>query len=264
MTLRANQLAGLGAAIAEVRPLAAPADTLLHHFFRRHPAMGQHDRAFIADARLRVSASPALAGSARADRRTRRSSRSRCSCASSATACATSHRSSPPPTRRGSPSSSHDLAPTLAPAVAADLPDWLWERLGAAYGEDERIELARAWLAPAPLDLRVNPLKTTRDDARAALAASGIDATDTPYSPLGLAHRGPTLARAACAGHGRHARSPGRRQPARRLPGRAAPRRDGRRFLRRRRRQDAAPGRADALAGAALRVRRRRDSGSRT
>ena len=39
---------------------------------------------------------------------------------------------------------------------------------------------------PASLDLRVNPLKTTRDDARAALAASGIDATPTPWSPLGL------------------------------------------------------------------------------
>src|SRR5262250_2397254 len=50
MTLRANQVAGIGAAIAEVRPLAAPADTLLHHFFRRHPAMGQHDRALVSDA----------------------------------------------------------------------------------------------------------------------------------------------------------------------------------------------------------------------
>src|SRR5207249_1650354 len=33
---------------------------------------------------------------------------------------------------------------------------------------------------------RVNPLKTSRDAARAALAADGIDASPTPYSPLGL------------------------------------------------------------------------------
>ena len=78
------------------------------------------------------------------------------------------------------------LGTPLAPAVAADLPDWLWTRLGDAYGDDERALLARAWLAAASLDLRVNPLKTTRDDARAALAASGIDATPTPWSPLGL------------------------------------------------------------------------------
>jgi 16S rRNA (cytosine967-C5)-methyltransferase len=84
----------------------------------------------------------------------------------------------------------------LAPAVAADLPDWLWARLGAAYGDDERAALARAWLTPAPLDLRVNPAKTTRDAAQSALAATGIAATPTPYSPLGLRVAGrPSLTR---------------------------------------------------------------------
>src|SRR5262249_55860439 len=75
--------------------------------------------------------------------------------------------------------------PQLSPAEAVDLPDWLWEALGTAL-PDEREALARAWLAPAPLDLRVNTLKTTRDEARAALAADGIEASPTPYSPLGL------------------------------------------------------------------------------
>src|SRR4029434_307613 len=78
------------------------------------------------------------------------------------------------------------LSTELAPAVAADPPDWLWTRLGEAYGDDARSLLARAWLAPASLDLRVNPLKTTREDARAALAASGVAAAPTPWSPLGL------------------------------------------------------------------------------
>jgi 16S rRNA (cytosine967-C5)-methyltransferase len=88
------------------------------------------------------------------------------------------------------------LATRLPDAVAADLPDWLWERLGAVYGEDERKGLAQAWLAAAPLDLRINPLKTTREEARAALAASGIEAQPTPYSPLGLRVAGrPSLAR---------------------------------------------------------------------
>jgi 16S rRNA (cytosine967-C5)-methyltransferase len=74
----------------------------------------------------------------------------------------------------------------LPPAVAHDLPDWLWDRLGAAYGETERIALARAWVAPAGFDLRVNPLKTTRDAALAALVEDGFAATPTPYSPLGI------------------------------------------------------------------------------
>ena len=44
----------------------------------------------------------------------------------------------------------------------------------------------RALLEPAPLDLRVNLLKATREEARAALAAEGLDATPTPHSPWGL------------------------------------------------------------------------------
>ncbi len=84
----------------------------------------------------------------------------------------------------------------LEPAIDAELPDWLWARLGAAYGNDERAALARALFFPAPLDLRVNPLKTTRDAARAALAQGGIAAEPTPYSPLGLRVAGrPSLSR---------------------------------------------------------------------
>jgi 16S rRNA (cytosine967-C5)-methyltransferase len=75
--------------------------------------------------------------------------------------------------------------PTLSPAELADLPDWLWDALGVALPA-ERDALARSWLAPAALDLRVNPLKTTREAAQAALAADGIASTPTPYSPLGL------------------------------------------------------------------------------
>ena len=44
----------------------------------------------------------------------------------------------------------------------------------------------RALLEPAPLDLRVNLLKATREEARAALAAEGLDAMPTPHSPWGL------------------------------------------------------------------------------
>ncbi|MFQ5844607.1 MAG: RsmB/NOP family class I SAM-dependent RNA methyltransferase [Planctomycetota bacterium] len=40
--------------------------------------------------------------------------------------------------------------------------------------------------AAAPFDLRVNALKATREEARAALGAEGIDAAPTPLSPWGL------------------------------------------------------------------------------
>ena len=195
MTLRANQLAGLAAAIAEIQPLATPADNLLHHFFRRHPAMGQHDRAFVADGvyaylrrrrsleQLAETTHPAKLALAVTTRELGHSVRE-----------LEGILKEPDAVWLRAFKSRRDTE--LAPAVAADLPDWLWARLGDAYGDDERAALARAWLAPAPLDLRVNPLKTTRDAARAALAASGIAAEPTPYSPLGLRLLGrPPLAR---------------------------------------------------------------------
>ena len=67
-------------------------------------------------------------------------------------------------------------------AVRLEMPDWLLPLLAERF---DAAELA-ALLQPAPLDLRVNLLKTTREEARAALAAEGLEATPTPLSPWGL------------------------------------------------------------------------------
>ncbi len=66
-----------------------------------------------------------------------------------------------------------------------NLPDWLAEALQAQLG-DAAAEVVAALEQPAPLDLRVNTLKARRDDVRAAFAAQGVEAQDTPYSPWGL------------------------------------------------------------------------------
>jgi len=72
------------------------------------------------------------------------------------------------------------------PAVAADLPDWAWTRLAAARGETRALAFGRAMQQPAPLDLRVNTQRMHRDEALAALQASGVDCAATPLSPLGI------------------------------------------------------------------------------
>ena len=36
-------------------------------------------------------------------------------------------------------------ADALSPAVAADVPDWLWTRLGDVYGDETRDALTRSW-----------------------------------------------------------------------------------------------------------------------
>jgi 16S rRNA (cytosine967-C5)-methyltransferase len=67
--------------------------------------------------------------------------------------------------------------------VRGDYPEWLAPAFAAAFGENAVAE-GRALAARAPLDLRVNTLKATRQKALAALAHLG--AAPTPLSPLGL------------------------------------------------------------------------------
>jgi 16S rRNA (cytosine967-C5)-methyltransferase len=66
-----------------------------------------------------------------------------------------------------------------------NLPDWLAERLQPALGDAfwpwiESID------TPAPLDLRVNVARASRDEALARLRGEGIAAEATPYSPVGI------------------------------------------------------------------------------
>ena len=75
--------------------------------------------------------------------------------------------------------------PAMPRAVANDLPDWLLPHLAAVYGDGLEEEMT-GLNAAAPVDLRVNLIKTDRDGARRALAAEHVRAVPTPYSPTGL------------------------------------------------------------------------------
>lgn len=72
------------------------------------------------------------------------------------------------------------------PAVRNDLPDWLWDSLVAARGEEETQALARGLKQGAPLDLRVNLLKGTREEVLARLKDNAIEGEATRYSPYGI------------------------------------------------------------------------------
>jgi len=74
------------------------------------------------------------------------------------------------------------LADAPAP-VAGDFPAWLEASLGGEFGENLVAEL-QPLAQRAPLDLRVNTLKATREEALAALAH--LHPRATPHSPLGL------------------------------------------------------------------------------
>lgn len=87
-----------------------------------------------------------------------------------------------------------------SPEVACEVPAWLWPRFEAAFGVDAKKEAA-ALLEAAPVDLRVNTLLGTREQAQTALREEDIETTPTPLSPVGLrvAGRRPLRASAAFA-----------------------------------------------------------------
>ena len=74
----------------------------------------------------------------------------------------------------------------MPPQMRSNLPKWLFDKFVAQYGEAETLELAEALNKPAPLDLRVNSVKATRDEVVARLAEAPIAAEPMPYAPLGL------------------------------------------------------------------------------
>lgn len=69
------------------------------------------------------------------------------------------------------------------PWVAGDYPEWLDPHFAATFG-DGRAEEGVALASRAPLDLRVNTLKATREEAAEALAE--LAPTPTRWSPHGL------------------------------------------------------------------------------
>ncbi len=75
------------------------------------------------------------------------------------------------------------LRADLPPHIAGDFPEWLAPALDRAFGDRVAAEAA-ALAQRAPIDLRVNTLKATREQVLAALQPLG--AVATPLSPIGL------------------------------------------------------------------------------
>ena len=71
-------------------------------------------------------------------------------------------------------------------SVAYSVPLPLVRLFAAQYGEEETEKLLAAFSVSAPLTLRVNTLRVSREDLKKELLARGIDITETPYAPTGL------------------------------------------------------------------------------
>ena len=173
-----------------------PADAVVSRYFREHRELGHADRAFVAETVFAVlrrgrSLEARCAGQL--------SDRARLLVALAVTR-GWSQRELAPVLK---PSEEEWLAAAKAmpdsefpPAVRCDLPDWLYARLEAQFGAEEVLALAAALNQPAPLDLRINTLKASRDEVLAGLAADGIAAQAGTLSPLAVRLRDkPALAK---------------------------------------------------------------------
>ncbi len=90
----------------------------------------------------------------------------------------------PPPDQAEAKALAAARLPDDTPAhVRGDYPQWLDPYFAAVFGE-ERAEEGAALSRRAPVDLRVNTLKTDR--ATAAAAVAHLHAAATPWSPTGL------------------------------------------------------------------------------
>lgn len=77
------------------------------------------------------------------------------------------------------------IHPEMPEGVRLNLPGWALPGLRARFADTLAAE-ADAMETPAPLDLRANLLRTSRDSARLALAGEGVPAEPTRFSPWGL------------------------------------------------------------------------------
>ena len=151
------------AALYEVISFAEPADNLLRRFFKNNPEMGRKDRAFVAEAVFDVvrnfrnycfQMSTKDHGLQRAD------------CFTLLDAL---HG-----TRGEGRISVTTLGEQHSNAIRYSVPDWLWQKLAKDHGDQVHL-IAQALLTPAPLDIRINTLKTTSDEVASMLQAGHIE-----------------------------------------------------------------------------------------
>ena len=182
MKASAGLLAHAETALRELLRFAGPADHVLSGYFRAHPQLGQRDRAFVAEATFAVlrrrRSLEALAGSAEPRALL---------AAALARVLGFSGRAleglvEPALVERIRAGRSDDVPD----AVRADLPDWLWHELEREHGRDDALAIAQGLLNAAPLDLRVNLARTSREEVLERLNRDGIAAQPTPYAPSGV------------------------------------------------------------------------------
>jgi len=178
------------AALGEVLKFAYPADAVLSRFFREHPKVGQRDRATIAESVYAVLRRGRMLERLLGGTLSRGAMPRDAVLAAWAGLLGANLKELEPLVRKAELDGLAEIKRNIhAPQpfeVECDFPDWLIERLRHRFDDAALLELAKGLQRPAPLDLRVNLARVSREEVLARLAADGIAAAATPYSPAGV------------------------------------------------------------------------------
>ncbi len=186
MRITPGLIDGTVKALAEVLEFRSAADAVLSAFFRDHKMLGHRDRGFVAETVYAVLRRKRflehLLGGKPTPRRLVLAALTRLHGFNSRQL----GEAVKPAEIDWLAGLKAQAATAMSLAEQADLPDWLAQRLAATMGEAQLLELARGLNQAAPLDLRVNPMKATREQVLAQFAAEGIEAETGRYSPLAI------------------------------------------------------------------------------
>lgn len=172
-------------ALTEALAFKSPADTVLRTFFRAHPKLGRRDRGIIAESVYavlrRLGSYRLLAGEPAPRRLLLLGLRHHLRAANRPFDVAVSQ------AEREWLEAVPFEPPGDAPIeVRAELPEWIVAHLRPAMTDDEILALGLGMQVPAPLDLRANTLIAQPAGVIERLCASGISASATRYSPIGV------------------------------------------------------------------------------
>jgi len=185
MSITRPQLAAATEALGLVLKFDRPADAVLSHYFRSQRVLGSHDRAFVAESVFGVLRRKGLIDHLAPGADARR--------ILLAWLVRVGGRSQREFGALLDDGDAEWLAQVRAARLKdlpfeaqAELPDWVIARLRAQMADAEILALGRALQQAAPLDLRVNTVRSDRDAVLRELAGPDTGAVPTPYSPVGI------------------------------------------------------------------------------
>ncbi|WP_137939421.1 RsmB/NOP family class I SAM-dependent RNA methyltransferase [Chitinivorax sp. B] len=187
--MNANQFDMTLTALRQILPMTQPADAVMSRFFREHPKLGTQDRHIIAETVFGILRRRLML-EAVVEKPTARGLLLGYLVKVQGLPAKAIATFAPEAELKAATHAKAVKADSLPIAIQAEFPDWLYNKLHTFMDDESILTMGRGFQQAAPLDIRVNTLRMSRDAVMGALIAGGLPCEPTPYSPLGLRLQG--------------------------------------------------------------------------